>query len=181
MTVAVVASDPLTADDIVTALRTHPRLRVLGQGQAAQAEAMLVLAPELDEQTLKVLHDADHPPREGGPRVVLVAERVGTKQLFRAVDHGLVSVLPRSRAGIDQIVLALLRTRGRRTDLDLPEPVVRALQAEILQLLAEGLSSGDIALALNCPEQTVKHMIHRSCTGLGLHHRTWTAARTTRQ
>src|SRR5690348_15565868 len=45
MTVTVVASDPLTADDIVTALRTHPQMRVLGHGQAAQAEAMLVLVP----------------------------------------------------------------------------------------------------------------------------------------
>ncbi|MEV8548006.1 LuxR C-terminal-related transcriptional regulator [Streptomyces sp. NPDC051572] len=47
----------------------------------------------------------------------------------------------------------------------------------MLQLLADGLSSEDIALTLNCPERKVKHVIHRSCTRLSLGHRTWAAAR----
>ncbi|MFI5884866.1 hypothetical protein [Streptomyces sp. NPDC051554] len=67
------------------------------------------MAHEPGEQTLKVLHDADRPPRGSGPQVVLLAEWSGTeRQLLRAVDHGLVCVRPRSRAGLDRIRLALL-------------------------------------------------------------------------
>jgi DNA-binding NarL/FixJ family response regulator len=192
VTVAVNASDPVSAYDTATALRTQPRLRVLDQDQTPQAEALLALAPELDEQTLAVMRGADSLPRVDGPRVVLVAERVATGQLLRAVDHGLVSVLPRSRTGFDQIVLALLRTRGRQADL--PESAICTLvsdlragrhgswpglflqdldphEAEVLRLLAEGLSAGDIALELNCSEWTIKHVILRSCTRLSLRNR----------
>ncbi|MEV0908002.1 hypothetical protein [Streptomyces hokutonensis] len=199
--VAVTTSGQTAADPVAVALRTQPRLRVLGREQVAQAEAMLVVAHELDEQTLKVMHDADRPPRGNGPQVVLVAERFGTEQqILRAVDHGLVCVLPHSRTGLDRIVLALLRARDGRTDLDPPESVVHslradlralrhqsssglsglaldALEAEMLRLLADGLGAADIALALNCPERKVKHVIHRSCTTLSLGHRTWAAAR----
>ena len=201
VTVAVTFSGEMAADPVAAALRAQSRLRVLGREQAARAEAMLVVAHELDEETVKVMHDADRPPRGSGPQVVLVAERFGTeRQLLRAVDHGLVCVLPRSRAALDRIVLALLRTRDGRTAPDPPASVVRALradlralrhqsssglsglaldagEAEMLRLLADGLSSEDIALALNCPERKVQHVIHRSCTRLSLGHRTWAAAR----
>ena len=50
---------------------------------------------------------------ERRPRVVLVTQYAGRAQLARAVGHGLVDVLPR-RAGLDQIVLALMRTREGR-------------------------------------------------------------------
>lgn len=199
VTVVVNASDPVTAYDTAAALRTQPPLRVLGQHQTAQAEALLVLTPELDEQTLEVMRGADRLPGEDTPRVVLVAERVGTEQLLRAVDHGLVSVLPQSRAGFDQIVLALLRTRGGQTDL--PESVVRTLQsdlrarrhgswpcpphrsrdpreADVLRLLAEGLNARDIALELSCSEWTIKHVLHRSCTRLSLRNRAQAVAST---
>ncbi|WP_405973138.1 hypothetical protein OG496_30130 [Streptomyces sp. NBC_00988] len=67
------------------------------------------MAHEPGEQTLKVTHDADRPPRGSGPQAVLVAERSGTeRRLPRAIDHGLVCVRPRSRAGLDRIRLALL-------------------------------------------------------------------------
>ncbi|MFI6551112.1 hypothetical protein ACIBO9_48580 [Streptomyces prunicolor] len=200
MTVAVTSSGEMAAAPVAAALRAQPRLRVLGQEQAARAEAMLIMAHELGEQTLKVMHDADVRREEAGrAEVVLGVERFGTeRQLLRAVDHGLVCVRPRSRAGIDRIVLALLRTRDGRTDLDPPESMARALradlgalrhqsssglsglaldadEAEMLRLLAGGLSSEDIALALNRPERKVQHVIHRSCTRLSLGHRTWAA------
>ncbi|MEV0905507.1 hypothetical protein [Streptomyces hokutonensis] len=199
MTVAVTSSGEMAATPVAAALRAQSRLRVLGREQAARAEAMLVVAHELDEQTLKVMHDADRPPRGSGPQVILVTERFGTEQqILRAVDHGLVCVLPRSRTGLDRIVPALLRTRDGRTPLDPPESMVRALradlralrnrstsglsglaldagEAEMLRLLADGLGSVDIALALNCPERKVQHVIHRSCIRLSLGHRTWAA------
>lgn len=43
--------------------------------------------------------------------------------------------------------------------------------------MTSGSTVPDIALALNCPEWKVTHVIHRSCTRLSLGRRTWAAAR----
>ena len=72
VTVAVTFSGEMAADPVAAALRAQSRLRVLAREQAARAEAMLVVAHELDEETVKVMHDADRPPRGSGPQVVLV-------------------------------------------------------------------------------------------------------------
>ncbi|MFG2960789.1 hypothetical protein ACGF5O_44595 [Streptomyces sp. NPDC048291] len=114
VTVVVKSPDPRFGCAIATALRERPRVRVLRPDQEARADALLVLARELDEQALALMRVAWRPQREQGARIVLVAQYVGPGQLLRAVRHGLVGVLPR-HSGLDQIVLALLRTReGRR-------------------------------------------------------------------
>ncbi|WP_405910266.1 MULTISPECIES: hypothetical protein [unclassified Streptomyces] len=114
VTVAVKSGDLRLACDISTALRARPRVRLLRPGQEARAEALLVLATELDEETLTLMRGARG--ERGRPRIVLVAQYVGRAQLSRAVRHGLIDVLPR-RTGLDQIVLALLRAREGRTRL----------------------------------------------------------------
>ncbi|GAX55368.1 hypothetical protein [Streptomyces olivochromogenes] len=116
MTVAVKSGDRRLACDISTALRARPRVCLPRPGQEARAEALLVLATELDEEALALMRGVcgEH----GQPRIVLVAQYVGRAQLVRAVRHGLVDVLSR-RTGLDQIVLALLRTREGR--MCLPE------------------------------------------------------------
>ncbi|MGI5135617.1 MULTISPECIES: hypothetical protein [unclassified Streptomyces] len=114
VTVAVKSGDLRLACDISTALRARPRVRVLLPEQEAQAEALLILAADLDEEALALMRGAC--TEHGRPRIVLVAQYVGRAQLSRAVRHGLVDVLPR-RTELDQIVLALLRTRERRMRL----------------------------------------------------------------
>lgn len=114
MTVAVKSGDLRLACDISTALRARPRVCLLRPGQEARAEALLVLATELDEEALALMRGAG--TEHGRPRIVLVAQYVGRAQMLRAVPHGLVDVLPR-RTGLDQIVLALLRTREGRMRL----------------------------------------------------------------
>ncbi|MFD8126101.1 MULTISPECIES: hypothetical protein [unclassified Streptomyces] len=111
VTVAVKSGDLRLACDISTALRARPRVCLLRPEQEARAEALLVLATQLDEEALALMRGVcgEH----GRPRIVLVARYVGRAQLARAVRHGLVDVLPR-RTGLDQIVLALLRTREGR-------------------------------------------------------------------
>ncbi|MEU9448840.1 hypothetical protein [Streptomyces sp. NPDC048277] len=128
VSVVVKSADPRFACDIATALRTRPRIRVLRPDQEGRAEALLVLATELDDDTLSLMGGDGRPPRARGPRVVLVVRAVGFDQLLRAVEHGVVSVLSRGVTGLDQIALALLRTRAER--LHLPIPVL----AEGLQL-----------------------------------------------
>ncbi|MGW0627221.1 hypothetical protein [Streptomyces sp. NPDC002758] len=114
VTVAVKSGDLRLACDISTALRARPRVCLLRPGQEARAEALLVLATELDEEALALMRGAG--TEHGRPRIVLVAQYVGRAQMLRAVRHGLVDVLPR-RTGLDQIVLALLRTREGRMRL----------------------------------------------------------------
>lgn len=114
MTVAVKSGDPRLTCDISTALRARPRVCVLPPEQEARAEALLVLATELDEGALALMRGAC--TENGRPRIVLVAHYVGRAQLSRAVRHGLVNLLPR-RTGLDHIVLALLRTREERMRL----------------------------------------------------------------
>ncbi|MFD3583653.1 hypothetical protein [Streptomyces sp. NPDC058683] len=111
VTVAVKSTDPRLAGDISTALRARPRVCVLRPEQEARAEALLVLATQLDEEALALMRGVR--TEHVRPHVVLVAQYVGRAQLVRAVRHGLVDVLPR-RTGLDQIVLALLRTRQGR-------------------------------------------------------------------
>ncbi|MFD4508285.1 hypothetical protein [Streptomyces sp. NPDC058457] len=114
VTVAVKSGDLRLACGISTALRARPRVCLLGPEQEARAEALLVLATELDEQALAFMRGAcgDH----GRPRIVLVAQYVARDRLVRAVRHGLVCVLPR-RIGLDHVELALLRSREGRTRL----------------------------------------------------------------
>jgi hypothetical protein len=94
-----------------TALRARPRVRLVRPGQEARAEALLVLATELDEEKLALMGGACG--ARGRPRIVLVARYAGRAPLVRAVRHGVVDVLPR-RTGLDQIVLAPPRTRRER-------------------------------------------------------------------
>jgi ActR/RegA family two-component response regulator len=114
VTVAVKSGDLRLACAISTALRARPRVRLLRPEQEARAEALLVLALELDEEALALMRSAC--TEHGRPRIVLVAQYVERARLVRAVRHGLVGVLPR-RTGLDQIVLALLRTREGRMRL----------------------------------------------------------------
>ncbi|MEU0434026.1 hypothetical protein ABZ153_20755 [Streptomyces sp. NPDC006290] len=107
VTVAVKSGDLRLACDISTALRARPRVCLLQPEQEARAEALLVLATELDEEALAFMRGACR--GHGRPRIVLVAQYVGRAQLLRAVRHGLVNVLPR-RTGLDHIVVALMRT-----------------------------------------------------------------------
>ncbi|MFD8813330.1 hypothetical protein ACFV23_18015 [Streptomyces sp. NPDC059627] len=114
MTVAVRSGDLPVARDISTALRARPRVRLLRPGQETRAQALLVLATELDEEALAFMRGACGD--QGRPSVVLVARYVRRDRLLRAVRYGLVDVLPRC-AGLDHIELALLRSREGRPRL----------------------------------------------------------------
>jgi len=114
VTVAVKSGDLRLACDISTALRARPRVCLLRPEQEAHAEALLVLATELDEEALALMRGASGEHRR--PRIVLVAQYVVRDRLLRAVRHGLVDVLPR-RTGLDHIELALLRSHEERLRL----------------------------------------------------------------
>ncbi|HET7010894.1 MAG TPA: response regulator transcription factor [Anaerolineales bacterium] len=129
---------------------------------------------------------------EGSPPVVALA--TDADQAAAARDAGAVSVLPRSSPA-DVLEVALLaagvgldvrdpsfehETAPRRGPLEDGEALT-AREAEVLQLLAEGMANKAIALRLGIRETTVKFHVNSILAKLGAQSRTEAVARAARQ
>jgi DNA-binding NarL/FixJ family response regulator len=197
VTVAVLASDPITAEGTVAYLRARPGVTPLGADGAGQADVVLILASWVTEETLAWMQAAAEKAAEraaGEVRFVLVGDGVREPELLRAVSFGLVSVLPRQGTDHERIVRAILAVRDGRVEM--PEVAlgwlvgqIRAIhrdvltphgltatglesrEVDVLRLLADGLDTIEIAGRLSYSERTVKNIIHGVLTRLNLRNR----------
>jgi DNA-binding NarL/FixJ family response regulator len=197
--VAVLAGDPLTGEGVVAHLRFRPEVRILGAERQHEAEVVLIVVDRVTEDTVKLIERVADRSENDDARFVLVGEGVREHHLLRAVTFGLVSVISRREADFDRIVRAVLEVRQGR--LEMPGVAVgwlvgrlRTIQQSVLEpngltaagletrevdvlgLLSEGLSTGEIAQRLNYSERTVKNIIHGLLTRLKLRNRTQAVA-----
>ena len=194
VSVAVLAGDPLTGQGAVAHLRARPEVRVLGAERQHEAEVVLIVVDRITEDTLKLMERVAEQSANEDARFVLVGDGVREHHLLRAVTCGLVSVIPRREADFDRILRAIVDMREGRLEMpgvalgwlvgqlrtihqDVLEPNgltaagLETREVDVIGLLAEGLSTFEIAQRLNYSERTVKNIIHGVLTRLKLRNR----------
>lgn len=170
--VRLAVEDALTKEAVAQAIGAHPRLR-LTDGPA-QGEVLLAITNEVTDELLAGI-------AEGSP-VLLVADRLGGRQLLRSLHAGVVSFLPRRSTDLATITKALVTTAEGRSVL--PPAVARLLvdhlrridqvlitttgygvagldarEVAVLKLVAQGAENADIARELRYSEHTIKRIL----------------------
>ena len=199
LTVAVLASDPITAEGTIAYLRSRPGVQPVTGGSVHRADVILILTNWVTEQTLTMMQRAADQAASDEARFVLVGDGVREPQLLRAVSLGVVSVLPRQGTDHEAILRAILAVRDGRVQL--PDKAlgwlvgqIRAIQrnvltphgltpaglesreVDVLRLLADGLDTVEIAGRLSYSERTVKNIIHGVLSRLNLRNRSHAVA-----
>ena len=196
-TVAVLASDPVTAAGVSSQLRFRPELEVLGTA-AATADVVVVVADEVDDDRVQSIRAATR----RGSRTVLVASTLTGTALLAAVDAGATAVLRRADATADGLASAV---RGAvRGDGVMPPDLLGKLMArvgtvgvpsrdeptrstrtfgglnqrelKVLRLLADGCTTSEIARELCYSERTIKNAIQALTARLHLRNRSHAVA-----
>jgi DNA-binding NarL/FixJ family response regulator len=199
--VFVYASDPVSQAGVAAQLRQRPDLRVVDEGDVDAARVALVVADEVDDETLRVLRALQ---RNGCPRVVLVVTRLDDGGLLAAVESGISGVLRRAEAVPDRLAAAICgaaagdgtlppdllgRLLRRVGDLQRQVLAPRGMtlaglserEVAVLRLVADGLDTSEIAERVSYSERTVKNIIHDVTTRLRLRNRTHAVAYALRQ
>jgi DNA-binding NarL/FixJ family response regulator len=194
VTVAVLATDPLTAEGAMAYLRSHPAVTPLARASAGQADVVLILASLITEETLTWMQGVAEQLAARELRFVLVGDGVREPQLLRAVSLGLVSVLPRQGTDYERIVRTILAAADGKVELPdvalgwlvgqlrsiqrnvltpngLTAAGLESREVDVLRLLADGLDTAEIAERLSYSQRTVKNIIHGMLSRLKLRNR----------
>ncbi|MCX5355706.1 response regulator transcription factor [Streptomyces mirabilis] len=192
---ALTASDALTEEGAQSCLKAMEGVQVLPWRERQGAQIALVLAYEVTADTLRVVEEAaaDSPLGRQLP-VLLVADAVSERNLVHSVSLGVVGVLLRAEVRFADLVEAarnallgqspmpasMIRTILNRLRVlesgrsRVPELTPR--EVNVLQLVAEGLRTAEIAAHLNYSERTIKNILHEMITRLNLRNRTQAVA-----
>ena len=194
VTVAILASDPITAEGTAAYLLGRSDITLLPADCLDRVDVILVLATWVTDETLAQMELAAEKSASRETRFVLVGDGVREPQLLRAVSCGLVSVIPRKGTNHERIVGAIMAAHKDR--LEMPDTALRWLighirsihrdvlipngltaagvesrEVDVLRLVADGMDTLEIAGRLNYSERTVKNIIHGMLTRLDLRNR----------
>jgi DNA-binding NarL/FixJ family response regulator len=194
--VAVYARDPISQAGIASQLRTRPEVVVAENGDAAAATVAVVVADEVDDQTIQTMRAVQ---RGGCRRVLLVATRLDDGALLSAVEAGACGMLRRSEA-VTERLLGAIRTAAAGDGTVPPDLLGRLLdqvgrlqrqvltprgltfagltdrETKVLRLVADGYDTNEIASTLAYSERTVKNVIHDVTARLQLRNRSHAVA-----
>jgi DNA-binding NarL/FixJ family response regulator len=194
--VAVYARDPISQAGIASQLRTRPEVVVAENGDAAAATVAVVVADEVDDQTIQTMRAVQ---RGGCRRVLLVATRLDDGALLSAVEAGACGMLRRSEA-VTERLLGAIRTAAAGDGTVPPDLLGRLLdqvgrlqrqvlaprgltfagltdrETKVLRLVADGFDTNEIASTLAYSERTVKNVIHDVTARLQLRNRSHAVA-----
>ncbi|GLV91423.1 helix-turn-helix transcriptional regulator [Streptomyces lavendulae subsp. lavendulae] len=151
----------------------------------------ILLVDALDEATLSRLRRLT---RTEGTRVVLVANALREADLLQVVECGVRAIVWRREATEDRLLQAV--RAAARGDGDLPSDLIARLitqvgsmqrsaerlpgmpasglvrrEVDVLRLVADGLSTEEVAAKLAYSERTVKNVMHGLTTRLHLRNR----------
>ncbi|MEU5095080.1 response regulator transcription factor [Streptomyces sp. NPDC020996] len=199
ISIAVLAGDPITGEGAVWCLRRYPGLHVLPKEEHHHADVVLMITPDVVEETMLLMESMSANSANPGMGVVLVTGHIGEAHLIRAVHLGLRGVMWRQESTYDKIVEAVravadggaalpFPVQGRLVDhiravqrdvlgpLGLTASGLEAREVDVLRLLAEGFETREIAQKLNYSERTIKSIVSVMMTRLGLRNRTHAVA-----
>jgi DNA-binding NarL/FixJ family response regulator len=192
--VRVESRDPGSARGVITQLRSRPEVTIAGAG--ARPSVLLAVTESTDAGALQWLRDLR---RDSSLPVVLVTDRADPADLARLVEAGMAGVLSRVEATAERLARAVrLAAAGRG---DLPPALVRHLldeacqpgpgrltlcggprgcltrrEREVLRLMADGMSTREVAARLAYSERTIKGIVQGLVTRLNVRNRTHAVA-----
>lgn len=194
--VFVYADDPVSQAGLEQLLRTRPDMHVVACGQIDDARVAVVGCDEIDDATLRTIAGIQ---RDGCPHVVVVVTRLDEEGVLAAGEVGTLGMLRRHEATPERLATVVAHVAAgeasvppdlvgrllgavRRLRRVAPFDVMPAMPAlddrerSILQLLAEGRDTAEIATSLCYSERTVKGIIHGLTTRLQLRNRSHAVA-----
>jgi DNA-binding NarL/FixJ family response regulator len=108
VTVRVLASDPGTREGAIALLSAHPGISVLTTRSKVVPDVLFVNTTLVSESVVRTLELAPYAATKCPPRIVVVTEQIGARQLARVLDAGVVCLLDRRRSGYDRIARAIV-------------------------------------------------------------------------
>jgi DNA-binding NarL/FixJ family response regulator len=195
------AADPLSRAGTIAQLRQTGEVTLAPEEQLGTGGVALVVADEIDAETIRVIRDLR---RRGIERVALLVGRVDDKTLLQAVEAGVAGVVRRSDASPRNLVHAI-RSVAAGEGLLPPDMLARLLdqvgqlqrqvlaprgltfsglterEIAVLGLLANGLDTAEVGRELYYSERTVKNIVHDVTSRLDLRNRTHAVAYALRQ
>lgn len=188
--VVVAAADPLTRAGLEVALRDTG---LLADGRAATrddppADVVVVAVDGVDELALRRVR---HASRDRARALVIVASHLDDDDLLAVVEAGAAAILRRQEVTAEALAAAVREVAAGHAVLA-PDLVARLLtrvgdatrrsaavrpqalserERDVLRLVADGLTSQDIAARLCYSERTIKGVIHRLMSRFGLRNR----------
>lgn len=195
------ASDPISQAGVASQLRPRPETRLVDPGELDQAEVAIVVAESVDDEVLRVLRAI----RRGSvPRTVLIAATLDENAVVIAAEAGVSALLRRSEVTPDRLVEVVRKARAGEAAM--PADLLAGLlgqvgrlqrqilaprglrfsglsdrEVEVLKLVADGLSTGEIARHLAFSERTIKSVLHDVTTRLQLRNRAHAVAYAVRE
>jgi DNA-binding NarL/FixJ family response regulator len=199
--VQVLAADPVSEAGVASQLRYRSELEVATSGSETQPDVVVVVADEVDDERLRAVRAVR---RAGRSRVVLVASELDGRAVLSAVEAGASGIVRRREATPERLSAAIRAAANGDGTLP-PDLLGRLLQQvgaprhshgmvrgltyggltqrelRVLQLLADGLSTSEIARELAYSERTIKNAIHDLTSRLNLRNRSHAVAFALRQ
>ena len=193
--VHILAADPISRLGIAGQLRGSREIQVVADSDPT-ATVVLAVADTVDDVLLRRLRTLH---RAHGMAVVLVIGHVDPRTLLSIVEAGVSAVVPRGEATPERLVRAM-RASGEG-HAELPPQLVRTLldhvgrlnrdvleprglsfagltqrERDVLELVADGLSTREVALKLCYSERTIKNILQDLTVRLNLKNRTQAVA-----
>ena len=181
MRVSVQATDQLVASGLLSMLRDTPNIELVTEASSAD---IVVAVADSDLNTLLTTTT----------RLVLIADELRQADLWTAIEHGLIVLIPRTEVTKVRLLRAIADARECRGDLpaaqlgcmlqslsrlqestlgprDLTLSGLSPRETEVLRLLAAGMDTSEMAETLLYSERTVKNILHGILTRLQLRNR----------
>lgn len=175
--VSVHASDPLSRAGVASQVKEHPTLRLAHNG--SPPDVAVVVTDLVDEEAVRAIRAAR---REGNTRVVAVVGQADDTGVMAAVEAGASGLLRRREADTARLATAvqaaasgdgslppdllgrLLRQVGQlQRDVLGPQGLnlsgLTEREVKVLRLVADGLSTAEVARNLAYSERTIKNII----------------------
>jgi DNA-binding NarL/FixJ family response regulator len=197
--VFVFTRDPVSQAGISSQLRRFDDISVVNESGIDTAHVAIVAADQIDAEVVHVVRAVQ---RNECPRVVVIATTLDAAGVMAAVEAGACAFLRRCEAVADrllstikmaatsdgsvppQLLGTMLDEIGRLQQAVLGPGTYTVLtrrELDVLHLVAEGYDTAEIADRLAYSERTIKNIIHRVVSRLGLRNRCHAVAYAMRQ
>jgi DNA-binding NarL/FixJ family response regulator len=182
ITVAVLTDDPLAASGAQSYLSPADGIRLATEGQASAADVVMVITAVVTDQLLDRMRRVREASTVPHQCMLLICAHLTERRMALAFRYGVVSMVPRETATRESIVSAVLASGRGSAELSGPatrwivdtsrefQEIAQAAhgitpgglttrEADVVRLIAEGLSTNEIAGRMNYAERTIKNII----------------------
>jgi DNA-binding NarL/FixJ family response regulator len=186
------ATDPISKVGLAAALRGRDELQLIEEAESGPASVIMTVVDRLDDAVIRELRARQ---ARGQTRLVLITTELADVDLLVAVELGVRGVVLRADA-TPEVLVRLVRTAASG-DATLPPDLLGRLltqvsrlqrdvlaprglniaglserEIEVLRLVAQGLSTGEIAERLSYSQRTIKTVLHDIVSRFQLRNRT---------